>query len=132
MEHAHDLMVITDDQTLIDALAALRDDDAATLAICRDPRLVYDQLIGVCPRRVLVDLDIAAADNDHILFQQLSMHADSAPVPILLVAGDDTCSALARARSVYAGAQLLRKPVPPEELRSRLLNLGCREREVGA
>lgn len=132
MEQTYDLMVITSDPGLIDALAVLFDNDAATLTICSDPRIVYDQMIAVCPQAVLVDLDVVRGEDACFLLDQLALHTDRVPVPILVLSSDEQHAAQLFAQHGRAYAVVLHKPVPIEGLRARLLKLGCREREVGA
>jgi CheY-like chemotaxis protein len=134
MEQTYDLMVITNDPELIDTLAVLFDNDTATLTICSDPRIVYDQMIAVRPQAALVDLDVVGADDACFLLDQLALHTDSVPVPLLMLSSDTQHAAQVFAQHGYgwADAAALRKPVSIEKLRARLLNLGCQEREVGA
>jgi len=132
MEQTYDLMVITNDPELIDTLAVLFDNDTATLTICSDPRIVYDQMIAVRPQAALVDLDVVRSDDACFLLDQLALHTDSEPVPLLMLSSDAQRAAQEFAQHGCADAAVLRKPVPIEELRARLLNLGCRERVVGA
>lgn len=132
MEQAYDLMVITNDPELIDSLVILLDGDTATLTICDDPRMIFDQMIAVRPQAVLVDLDVVSSDDDHILLDQVRLHNGSTPVPMLMLASDGGHLAQAFGQPGCANVAVLRKPVSAEQLRTRLLNLGCREREAGA